>query len=157
MAPTWTDIVQAVSSGCAVFVALVGFLVIRRQITQVERGIRGETHVGLYQHNFEVMKFVAEHPKLRPYFYDGAELKNEDPEYPLIITTAGMFAALFEHVALQKDNLPLHVWNSWVEDIKDKYERSPALRQYYQEHPEWYSSEMLALIGINTTALEPSG
>ena len=146
MTPRWTDIVQALTSTAALVVAIVGFFVLRHQIKQVERGIRGETHSGLYQHNFEVMKFIAEKGVVRPYFYDGKELEKDAADYDLVMTIAGIMASLFEHVALQRPNLPTDVWESWVRHIKSMYAKSPALRQYYSEHRCWYSTDMLMLL-----------
>ena len=146
MTTQWTDVVQALSSAAALVVAIVGFFVLRHQIKQVERGIRGETHSGLYQHNFEVMKFIGENAKVRPYFYDGTELAKGSEDYNLVMTAAGIMASLFEHVALQRPNLPKNVWESWVRHIKSMYAKSPALRQYYSEHRCWYSTDMLMLL-----------
>ena len=151
MNPKWTDVLQALSSAVSLVVAVVGFLILRHQIKIVETGIRGETHGGLYQHNFEVMKFIGEHPVVRPYFYDETELNKEDPDYAIIMTTAGIISALFEHVALQRPNLPNEVWESWVRYIKRTYARSPAIRQYYSEHRDWYSKDVLNLLeGVDT-------
>jgi len=146
MTPQWTDVVQALSSAAAFLLAVIGFLVLRHQIKQVERGIRGETHSGLYQHNFEVMKFIAEKNEVRPYFYDEKTLTGADPNYNLVMTMAGIMASLFEHVALQRPNLPNDVWESWVRHIKSMYAKSPVLRQYYSEHRCWYSTDMLVLL-----------
>ena len=146
MTPKWTDVLQALSSAAALLVALVGFLVLRHQIKLVERGIRGETHGGLYQHNFEVMKFIGENSEVRPYFYDGKELNKGQADYPLVMTAAGIIAALFEHVALQRPNLPDDVWECWVRHIESTYAKSSALRQYYSEHRTWYSENVLVLL-----------
>jgi hypothetical protein len=146
MTPHWADMVQAASSVLALVAAIAGFLSLRHQIKQVERGIRGETHSGLYQHNFEVMRFIGENAPVRPYFYDGKELGKGDANYDLIMTAAGIMASLFEHVALQRPNLPDDVWESWVRHIKSMYAMSPALRQYFSEHRCWYSADMLMLL-----------
>jgi len=146
MTPKWTDVLQALSSAAALVMAVVGFLVLRHQIKLVERSVRGETHSGLYQHNFEVMKFIGENPKVRSYFYDGTELNKGDADYALIMTAAGIIAALFEHVALQRPNLPDDVWESWVSNIQTTYAKSPALQEYYSEHRSWYSKDVLMLL-----------
>lgn len=146
MTPTWADKTQAIAAVIACFIAIIGFIFLYWQISQVERAISGDTNASLFEQNFEMMKLFVEKPCVRPYFYDGKPLAKGDSNKDLVLAAAGIMASFFEHVALQKGNLSKDAWDGWVMHIKDMCKTSPALVNYYKEHTKWYSNKILSLI-----------
>lgn len=144
-APQWTDVVQAIAAIGSLLIAVVGFLILIFQIKQLERAIRGDTQSGLYAHTFEIMKFIADSPQIRPYFYDGKELRAGDESYDLVMTATEIVADFFEHVVLQKANLPDEVWQKWCLQIQKTYSNSPALQEYYAKNKLAYSMDVVSL------------
>lgn len=145
MTPLWTDILQAIGAVGSLVIAVVGFGILIYQIKQLERAIRGDTQSGLYAQTFEIMKFIADNPQIRPYFYDGKELQAGDESYNLIMTTSEIVADFFEHVVQQKTNLPDEVWQKWCLQIQKTYSNSPALREYYATNKLAYSLDVVSL------------
>lgn len=141
----WTDVVQAIAALGALFIAAIGFVVLIFQIKQLERAIRGDTQSGLYAQTLEIMKFIADNPELRPYFYDGKELQAGDESYNLVLTATEIVADFFEHVVLQKANLPDEVWQKWCFQIQKTYSNSPVLQEYYTTNKLAYSVDVVSL------------
>ncbi|MDT4952998.1 MAG: hypothetical protein QOJ02_1136 [Acidobacteriota bacterium] len=74
---TWADTNQVQATATVVYViltlayvivTLVGFLLLRRQIKQVDLSTRGETHGYLYNHQHSITRFFIDNPNLRPFF-----------------------------------------------------------------------------------------
>jgi hypothetical protein len=145
MAPRWTDVLQAIGAIGSLAIAIIGFGILIYQIRQLERAIRGDTQSGLYVQTFEIMKFIADNPEIRPYFYDGKELRPEDESYNLIMTATEIVADFFEHVVLQKANLPSEVWQKWCFQIQKTYSNSPTLQEYYTTNKLAYSVDVVTL------------
>jgi hypothetical protein len=143
--PSWTDVVQAIAAIGSVLIAVVGFGILIFQIKQLERAIRGDTQSGLYTQTLEIMKFIADNPEIRPYFYEGKELRPEDTSYNLILTATEIVADFFEHVVLQKANLPDEVWQKWCFQIQKTYSNSPVLQEYYATNRLAYSVDVVSL------------
>ena len=54
-------------------------------------------------------------------------------------------ADFFEHVVLQKPNLPADVWDKWAIQIVNTYSNSPTLQQYYASNKVAYCEDLLTL------------
>jgi len=145
MTPHWTDVLPAIGAVGSLLIAVIGFGILIYQIKQLERAIRGDTQSGLYDQTFEIMRFIADNPQIRPYFYEGKELRPGDESYDLIMTATEMVADFFEHVVLQKVNLPSEVWQKWCFQIQKTYSNSPTLREYYTTNKLAYSVNVIAL------------
>jgi hypothetical protein len=145
MTPQWTDVLQAIGAIGSLLIAVIGFGILIFQIRQLERAIRGDTQSGLYAQTFEIMKFIADNPQIRPYFYDGKELRVGDESYNLVLTATEIVADFFEHVVQQKANLPDEVWQKWCVQIQRTYLSSPALREYYTTNKLAYSVDVVTL------------
>jgi hypothetical protein len=89
--------VEAVGTWATALVAVGGIIFVRRQLQQVERTIRGDTHERLTTESFEVLKFLASEPKSYPYFYEGKNLEE---------------VAKFESSSCTPLNCWLIIWNT---------------------------------------------
>jgi hypothetical protein len=145
MEPKWTDVLQAISALGSLVVAVVGFGILIYQIKQLERAIRSNTQSELYSQGFEILKFLGENPEIRPYFYEGKELDVGDKSGDLVLSATEIVADFFEHVVLQKRNLPEAVWQKWAVQIQKTYSDCPTLRQYYASNKSLYCEDIVRL------------
>jgi len=154
--PLWTDKVQAIAiivyvvlTFAHVIVTLVGFLLLRRQIRQVDLSTRGETYGELYSQQHAITTFFLENLRLRPYFYDNQEIR-ADAEYLQIMAVAEMVADFLEHIYLQLPNLPADVRDGWATYMRRIYCNSPALRSHLEANGSWYSDELIEMLRSQT-------
>lgn len=108
----------------------------------------GSVHERLYNQNLEVMRFIAEHPNLYPYFFSNKELNEakSEEEKAQILSTADLFAGFLDLAAVQINELPKELRPSWRNYVLDQYKSSPALRQHIDSHPDWYYYGVLKLV-----------
>jgi hypothetical protein len=142
---TWVEIGVAIA-GCALTIG--GFFI-------VIRALHGDTHSKLYVEDVEILKVFLEHDKLRPYFYEGKSVDEQDQKHcGMVHTLAETFSTHFEHVLLQTKNLPKHIRPRWKDVIKSFLRTSPAIRQHIEENKDWYSSDLVEI--ARTQAREPA-
>lgn len=144
-APLWTDVLQARAAVATLIVAAVGFFILFKQVRQLERAIRGDTHTGLYAHSFELMKLAVDKPDIWSYFHGNKELSLDDPNYQEVVIITEMTADFFEQVALQRNNLPGEVWEKWRNYLQSTYKTSPCLRAHFAHNHAWYSHKVISL------------
>src|ERR1051325_9737915 len=101
--PFWTDKVQAIASVvyviltlAYVIVTLVGFLLLRRQIQQVDLSTRGETYGELYGQQHSITQFFIDNLHLRPYFYNNKDICSSHADFGKIMLVAEMVADFLE-------------------------------------------------------------
>ncbi|MCS6844323.1 MAG: hypothetical protein NZ528_08385 [Caldilineales bacterium] len=144
--PLWTDVLQATGAIGALIISTVGFAVLIYQVRQLERSIRGNVNESLYNQNLEFLRVLTNNPDLRPYFYENRDVTVEDPKYYQVMSLAEILASFLELIALQKSDIPKHVWVHWLSYIQDMYRSSPVLRQHFRDNKSWYSRDILTLL-----------
>ena len=86
-------------------------------------------------------------PYLRPYFYEGKPLLENDPKFLEVTATAEMILDVFDLIAGQNRYFPEY-WDSpeaWDEWIKDIFSTSPVLRETYDKYAKWYDKALIDL------------
>jgi hypothetical protein len=145
LTPKWTDIVQAIGAAGSLLVAVVGFGVLIYQIKQLERAIRATTQGELYSQGFEILKFLGENSEIRAYFYEGKALAENDRARNLVLSATEIVADFFEHIVLQRPNLPEPVWQKWAIQIQNTYLNCPTLQEYFDIHKDMYCDDVIRL------------
>ena len=76
----------------------------KRQVEVMLLQSRGDVNERLYSQSLVIMKFFAENPELRPYFYDNKDLSKAQSELEKlkVLSTAEMVTGYMELVALQQ-------------------------------------------------------
>lgn len=154
---TWVDTNQVQATAAVVYViltlayvivTLVGFLLLRRQIKQVDLSTRGETHGYLYNHQHSMTRFFIDNPNLRPFFYDNKGVGSADSEFTTLRAITEMVADFSEHIYLQLPNLPSDIREGWESYVKHLYKNSPALRLHFEnrETAAWYSQDFKTML-----------
>jgi hypothetical protein len=88
------------------------------------------------------------HPELRPYFYSGKVLVENDPLAERVKSAAEYYLDYFESQTTQLRKYP-NLWrsekNAWEANIIDMFAWSPVLCQYLEINKDWYDEELLGL------------
>jgi hypothetical protein len=87
-------------------------------------------------------------PELRPYFYHGKLLTDNDPLREKVKAAAEYLLDYFDSQATQLKKYP-NLWRSekdaWEANIVDQFAWSPVLCWYLEVNKEWWSDELMAL------------
>ena len=88
------------------------------------------------------------YPELRPYFYYGKALVENDPMADKVKSAAEYYLDYFESMTTQLKKYP-NLWrferNAWEANIIDMFAWSPVLCHYLEINPEWYDAELIEL------------
>jgi hypothetical protein len=108
----------------------------------------GNVNERLYNQNLEIMRFLAEHPNLYPYFFSNKELGESmvETEKEQVQCTAAMIIGFMNLIAVQIDELPAAQRPNWNRYVMEQYESSDVLRRQIDSHSNWYCSGVLKLI-----------
>ena len=140
--------------------AVIGGLFVKqatkRQIEVMLLQSRGDVNERLYSQSLSIMKFFAEHPELRTYFYDNKDLNQaaSELEKSKVLTAAEMVGGFMELVALQVEEQPAEIQTRWKTYIVDAYNSSSVLREHLSTCAAWYADDLLRL--LSTKSDEPS-
>ncbi len=137
--------------GAVIGAALGGVFALKAAKRQVEvmlRQSRGDVNERLYNQSLAIMVFFAEHPEVRPYFYNNKELKDAATELERlrVLSTAEMVSGFMELVALQLEDQPDEIKPRWTAYIIDGYNSSAVLRDHITECVAWYADDFLSLL-----------
>jgi hypothetical protein len=124
----------------------------KRQVEVMLKHSRGDVNERLYSQSLVIMQFFAEHPEVRPYFYDQKDLNQAESELEKlrILSTAETVAGFMELVALQMDVQPAEIQTRWKAYLVDGYTSSPVLREHVASCVTWYADEFLCLLPTNS-------
>lgn len=137
----WLTFDRLITIG-GIFVNLVGFVFVIRQIRQQALATRGETYASLCGLSYEILQMMADHPELYPYFYENKELAADAPDRVRVLCCCEMVANYCDNTALQRENIPDHVWQRWRVFIKQQVAMSVVLKGFFLEYRMWYSPEI---------------
>jgi|GEM_PF-2907381 len=130
------------------FVAVIISLLILGRQTRIltEAGI-----CGIYQsfssHLYSINEVFIEHPELRPCFYSGKHLAQNDPMHARAVSVAEYLLDLFDSIITQEGKLR-QLWpqTNWRQYIGDSFARSPLLCEHLVELRSWYSDELFQIM-----------
>jgi hypothetical protein len=87
-------------------------------------------------------------PEIRPYFYSGKTLAENDPRADMVKAMAEYYLDYFESLMTQLKKYP-NLWrfekNAWEANIIDMFAWSPALCQYLKINKDWYGEDLMEL------------
>jgi hypothetical protein len=129
-------------AGISVMVNICGFIFVIRQIRQQALATRGDTYANLCGLSYDILKMIADRPYLYAYFYDRKPLAPEDPHRVEVLCCCEMIANYCDNTALQRENIPPHVWVRWRNFVAQQVEASVVLQEFFTRYSEWYSPEI---------------
>jgi hypothetical protein len=88
------------------------------------------------------------YPEIRPYFYSGKALVENDPLADKVKSAAEYYLDYFESLTTQLKKYP-NIWrferNAWEANIIDMFAWSPVLCQFLEINQAWYGEELREL------------
>jgi len=88
------------------------------------------------------------YPEIRPYFYSGKALVENDPLADKVKSVAEYYLDYFESLTTQLKKYP-NIWrferNAWEANIIDMFAWSPVLCQFLEINQAWYGEELREL------------
>jgi len=122
----------------------------KRQIEVMLEQSRGDVNERLYSQSLEIMRFFAENPELRPYFYDNKDLSNAETEREKlkVLSAAEMVSGFMELVALQLAQQPEEIQPRWKAYIVDAYNSSSIIREHVATCAAWYADDFLRILPV---------
>jgi uncharacterized membrane-anchored protein YhcB (DUF1043 family) len=139
----------------AVLAGVFALKATKRQVQVMLEQIREDVHERLYSQSLEIMKFFAENPEMRPYFYDNKNLAaaGNEMERLKVLSTAEMVSGFMELVALQIEQQPAEIQPRWRAYIADTYNSSGVIRDHLAECKAWYAEDLLRLLPAQSAAV----
>ncbi len=94
-----------------------------------------------------VDSLFLDHPGLRPYFYGGQDLREDDSLYPQALAMAELVLDYFNSIMRQMRHFP-DVWPRvwWESYLIDSFKNSPVLCRYLRSVGDWYSADLNVLM-----------
>lgn len=92
---------------------------------------------------FSVNQVFIDHPELRPYFYDGENADERNPDYARILAVAERILDYFSYILILSYRYP-RLWppNWWASLMEERFVSSPAMREHLRKTRELYVPEL---------------
>ena len=126
----------------AIAVNVVGFYFVIRQIRQQALATRGDTYTNLCGLSYDILLMMAERPHLYTYFYERKQLAEAGEHRVEVLCCCEMIANYCDNTALQRENIPDHVWQRWRNFVREQIALSVVLQDFMREYRAWYSPEV---------------
>ena len=126
----------------AIAVNVVGFYFVIRQIRQQALATRGDTYTNLCGLSYDILRMMAERPHLYPYFYERKPLAEAGEHRVEVLCCCEMIANYCDNTALQRENIPDHVWQRWRNFVREQIALSVVLQDFMREYRAWSSPEV---------------
>lgn len=138
------EMLEAIASLATFALALVGFPFLIIQLRHLQRSVESGAHAAIYAQGADVRAHLVEHPHLRRYFFDDADIDANDPDYPRVLSIAELFLNYLEHVAVLGDTLGRRNRAALDRFVENSLTRSPVLRRRLAEDAASYSDALQA-------------
>lgn len=128
----------------------------KRQVEVMLEQARGDVNERLYSQSLDILRFFAENPELRPYFYDNKDIARAASELEKlkVLSTAEMVGGFMELVALQLQDQSAEIQPRWKAYLTDQYKSSFVLREHIAECEAWYAEDFLRLLPVQPAKAE---
>jgi hypothetical protein len=146
---TTADLLQAIASVGGLALAAVGLPLLYRQLVDVQRSVRGSAHAAIYAQAADVRAHLVEHPHLRRFFFDGARIDPDHPEYDRVVTIAELMLNYLEHVTVMTDALGDANRASLDRFCGEILRNAPIVRERLANGRGLYSTALLARLESN--------
>lgn len=124
---------------------VISLLLLWRQSREQTIATRAMIHQNLTTTMIDIDKFFIEHPELKPYFYNNADIAEHDPDYARVQSTAEMFLDFADFVLMHKPEMKNYPWDEWEDYFLEIYAHSPMTRRFWGGKRDWYKSTLTPL------------
>jgi hypothetical protein len=144
MSPEWVEALGTWFSGILIAGSLIFVWVQTRHSKEQTLGAQLANYHNLYLMWFTVDRVFIEHPEMRPYFYDRAEISAAPADIRLRLDAVShMIFDCFDDVYHHLEHLPQSTSQAWSVFMKDLYKHTPYLKDFLQKNEQWYSPDFV--------------
>ncbi|MCX5890919.1 MAG: hypothetical protein NTY36_15950 [Deltaproteobacteria bacterium] len=145
-------LILSMGSFVMVLITLV-FLVFQNRIivTQTRyaaQSVESNVYSTVTSQNLGTDELFLKYPELRPYFYGGKQLNEDDPHFAMALAAAEYLLDNYDAQMMQLKKYP-GLWRSekgsWEANISDMFAWSPLLCRFLEAHAAWYGDDLIAL------------
>ena len=129
-----------------VLLGCVSAYYIWRQLAQIVVSGQASVSEQLASQSIEIVKYIADDPRLYDYFYENKKLAADAPERIKVLCCAEIVANFLEHVVLQRPSLPQASRGAWMLYVRDHYSASCVVREFVGRHRDWYARMFLKIV-----------
>jgi hypothetical protein len=122
--------------------------IISMQTSYALQSVEGSIYANITAQSLAEDQIFISNPELRPYFYGGKELEQNDPLSHKVHATAEYLLDFFDSLESQLKKYPtlwIHEKREWEANTVDMFAWSPALCNYLDATKTWYSEDLYAL------------
>ena len=130
----------------AVLLGVISAYYIWRQLRVVALAGQANVSERLAAQSIEILKVIADDPRLYDYFFENKLLLAKSPERTKVICCAEIVANFLEHIVLQQPSLPDSSKEAWLLYVRDHYYASSVVREFVSRHREWYADMFLDFV-----------
>ncbi len=145
-------LIISVGSFVTVCVTLV-FLVLQNRIIVAQtkyasQSVESNVFSTVTSQNLSTDEIFLKYPELRPYFYQGKDIKEGDPLSGQVQAAAEYLLDFYDSQSTQLKKYP-NIWRyekgSWEANISDMFAWSPVMCRYLEANKEWYDDYLMIL------------
>jgi hypothetical protein len=147
------SLVISVAGFVTVIITLVLLMRQTREMTAQSNYAAGSLSKSVFEtaagRNLAVDEVFINDPELRPYFYSGKDISEDDPYYDKVIAVADFILDFFDYILLQPQYLPqISPRQSWKPYITDTFANSPVLCRHLNKAKDrgWHSNDLVAIM-----------
>lgn len=151
------------------FIAVLWYTMVTRrmqvglaqQTGLLANGLWSSLYEGMRNACMQINQLFVSKPYLRPYFYDGKPFSRDEADkentllYSELAAVADCLLDIFEGVVRNLGQFPDKVPeydDGWRAYIRDVFANSPFLKAHLARHPDWYTSELQRIAGIDRSS-----
>lgn len=132
----------------AVVISLILLRVQTRQMTLQTKLLtdtfRESAYEGMANRMLELDQIFITYPEMHPYFYEGAEISEDHPDYNRAWAIAEAMMDYFDAInRAHRSTLESSWWQSY---LADSFASSPILCEYLQRAHTWYDPELIEVM-----------
>ena len=143
--------ISLVISTAALLISALGFTAVIFSIRTAQGQMNymaAQTSLQVRDHSLSnclaLHKIFLDHPELRPYFFEGKDLKESDPLYPKVVAVAEMhldvFAYNLDYRLLFPDDYRRP--EDYKRYVRSRLALSPVMRRRLEKKGEWFSPHL---------------
>jgi hypothetical protein len=128
-------------------ISTAGFVTLIISILLLNYTLKGNVYQASASQMFSIDQLFITYPDMRPYFYSGKDIKEDDPNHDRVLATAEFLQDSFGSILVQSHRFP-QIWPAewWIPYFKDVFANSPVLCRYLESTSNWYHDELINLM-----------
>lgn len=136
------------------FISLLSLIFIIIQIRQTTVSMQASMYATIATQTLEMDKMFIDKPEFRPYFYEGRNIKEGEPNYDKVLSIAEYQLDYFDSTRTELGYIPKDTdtqedRKTWNKYLGDSFANSPILCRRIKANPEWYMKDLVNIATAN--------